>query len=89
MHGHGLFRDDLSCIRQLLRGLKLSFGMNNLGPPFPLRLRLLSHSPLHLLWQINVLQLNQNHLNPPRIGLNIKNLLNPAVNPFPLGQKLV
>ncbi len=55
LQGHGLFPDDLGRIRQLLRGLKLSFGVNDFGPSLPLRLRLLGHGPLHLLRQIDVL----------------------------------
>ncbi len=42
-----------------------------------------------VLRQIDVLQLHKNHLDPPRIGLGIENLLDSAVDPLPLGQKLV
>ena len=84
-----MFRNNLGCIRQFLRSLKLSLRVNDLGPPLHLRLRLLSHSPLHLLWQINVLELHQDDLDSPRISLGIQDGLDSSVDLVPLSEKFI
>ena len=63
--------------------------MNNLGAPLALRFRLFRHCPLHFLRQVDVLQFDQNDFDPPRIGLLIEDLLNPAVDPVAFGQQFI
>ena len=71
-------------IGQLLRGLELPFGVDDLGATLPLGLGLPCHGPLHLGRQVDVLDLDIGDLDPPGVGLPIKNLLQVLVDPFPV-----
>jgi hypothetical protein len=74
---------------KLLRGLKLSLGVNDLCAPLSFRLRLLGRGPLHLVGKVDVLHFYQYHFDSPRLCLGVQDLLNSDVDLFPLGQELV
>ena len=56
---HGLRLHERRRFDQLLGGLELPLRVDDLGPPFPLRLRLLGDRALHLLRQIDLLHLDE------------------------------
>ena len=62
-------------LRQLLRRLELARGVNDLGALLALGLGLPRHRALHVLRQIDVLDLDRRHLHAPGIGALIENLL--------------
>ena len=62
-------------LHEFLSGLKLGFGVYDLGTSLPLRLGLASHRALHAVGQNNVSDLYGSHFDSPRIGLPIDDLL--------------
>src|SRR5262249_30481194 len=81
--------DDFGGVGELLRGLEFPIRMDHLCAPFALRFRLFCHRPLHFLRKIDMLQLDKHDFNSPGFGLGVQDLLNPGVDFFPLGQKLI
>ncbi len=81
--------DDRGGIRELLRGLELTLGIDDLGSPIPLRLGLAAHGPLDLGGQRDVFDLDEGHLHTPRLGQVVDDGLDLAVEPVTLGQKLI
>jgi hypothetical protein len=62
-----MFLDDHGGLRQFAGRLEFAFGIDHLGPSFPLSFGLSSNRPLHLLGQVNVFQLHRGDFNTPRI----------------------
>jgi len=53
-------------VLQPLGGLELAFGGDHLGAPFPLGLGLAGHRALHVGGDLDVFDLDDRDLNPPR-----------------------
>ena len=81
--------DDLGRLHQLLGRLELARGVDDLGPLLALGLRLLGHSALHRLGQLDVLDLDGRDLHPPWLGVLVDDDLEPLVDGLALGQQLV
>ena len=58
--------------------------MDNLCPSFTFGLSLFCYCPLHLYWQVNILNLDCCHLYSPRLGLEVNYLLEFSIYLFPL-----
>ena len=67
--------EDLGRLGQLLRRLELAVGGDDLRPPLALGLGLARDRPLHLLRQLDVLDLDRAHLHAPGLGLLVDDLL--------------
>ena len=67
--------DDLGRLGELLRGLELALGGDDLGAPLALGLGLAGHRPLHLSGQLDVLDLDGRDLDAPGLGLLVDDLL--------------
>src|SRR5579884_2157869 len=89
LEGAGGAGDHRGRLAELLRGLQLALGGDDLGPPFPLRLGLPGHGPLHLLREADVADLDPVDLDAPRLRLGVEADLQLAVDPLPLRQQLV
>jgi hypothetical protein len=89
MHGAWLFRDDLCRVSKLVRRLQLTLGMNDFGAPLSLSLCLFGHGALHLLRQIDMFELHQNHFDAPGLAFGVEDFLNARIELFSLGKKLV
>ena len=63
---HRRFRHHVGCVGELLRGLELALGCDDLGPPLPLGLRLTRHRALHRRGNLDVLHLDDRDLDAPR-----------------------
>src|SRR5208282_5643707 len=74
---------------QALRRLKFALGRDHLGAPFALGLGLRSDRALHVLRQVNVLELDEHDLDSPRLGLGIDDRLDARVDFVALAQELV
>ena len=74
---------------ELLRGLQLTVGGDDLGPPLPLGLRLAGHRPLHLDGHADVTDLDPVDLDPPRRRLGVQRDLQLGVDAVALLQQLV
>ena len=74
---------------ELLAGLELALGVDDLGPLLALGLGLAGHRPLHRLRQLDVLDLDDADLDAPRLGLLVDDLLQLLVDLFPLGEQVV
>src|ERR671921_643334 len=61
----------------------------DLSPPLALALGLTGHSPLHVLRDLHVLDLDNAYLHPPRVGLLIDYGLQLFVYGLPVGQELI
>ena len=57
--------------RELVGGLELALGVDDLGPPLALGLGLAGDRVLHPLGDLDVLDLDRGHLDPPRLGLGV------------------
>ncbi len=62
-------------VGQPLRRLELALGVDHLRALLALRLGLLRHRALHLLRQVDLLDLDRAHLHAPRLGLLVDDLL--------------
>src|SRR5215212_680140 len=72
-----------------LRGLVLALGGDDLRPPLSLALGLPSHSPLHVLRDLHILDLYNAHLDAPGFRLLVYDFLELFVYPLPIGQEVV
>src|SRR5271154_2887905 len=70
---------DLGRVREPLRRLEFTFRRDRLGAPLAFRLSLRRDRALHVLRQIDIFQLDQRHLDAPRLGLRIDNFLDARV----------
>jgi hypothetical protein len=61
--------DDVRCLRKFLRGLELALGVDDPGAALSLCLGLAGHRPLHLLGNLDVLDLDDRNLDAPGRGL--------------------
>jgi hypothetical protein len=84
-----VLRDDLRRQGELGGGLVLAFGGDDLPPALPLGLGLLGHGPLHLVGQVDVLDLHAHHLDAPRIGPLVDDDPDDLVDLLPLGEEFV
>ena len=71
------------------RGQGLALGVDDLGALLPLGLGLPGHRPLHAVGQLDVLELDQGHLDTPVDGGDVEDLADVEVDPVGLGQRLV
>ena len=62
-------------VGQFLGRLELTFGVDYFGAPLALGLRLPRHGALHLVRQVDMLDLDVGDLDPPGIGLPVEDLL--------------
>src|SRR5208282_6073770 len=70
-------------------GGRIVLGRDHLGAPFALGLGLRSDRALHVLRQVNVLELDEHDLDSPRLGLGIDDRLDARVDFVALAQELV
>ena len=72
--------DHLGRLRQLRRRLDLALGRDHLGAPLALGLGLPRHRPLHLLGQLDVLDLDRRDLDAPLLGARVQDAAHLAVD---------
>src|SRR5262245_2369889 len=72
LEGAGGAGDDIGRLAELLGGLQLALGGDDLGPSFPLRLGLAGHGPLDLLREAHVADLHPVDLHAPGLGLVVE-----------------
>ena len=89
LHGNRAVRHDFGGVGEFLRGLKFTLRRDYFGTPFALGLGLGRNRALHVLGQIDVLQLDHDHLDSPRLGLRVDNFLDVRVEFFALAQEFV
>ncbi|VTR68220.1 23S rRNA methylase (modular protein) [Desulfosarcina cetonica] len=89
LEGHGMGVDDLGGLGQTIGCLVFTLGVDHLGPPFPLGFGLLGHGALHLLGQVDVLELHRGDLDAPGIGMGIQDFLQLGVDLFPRREQFV
>ena len=77
---------DMGGLGHLGGGLEFTLGVDHLAPPFPLRLGLLGHGPLHLDGQVDGPQFHQGHLDAPGIGMFVQDLRQLGVDFLPLAE---
>ena len=85
----GFSVDDLGCRSELLAGLELALGVDDLGPLLALGLGLPRHRPLHRLRQLDILDLDHADLDAPRLGLLVDDHLQLLVDLLALAQQLI
>src|SRR5215217_3780010 len=85
----GLPADDRRRSGQLLRGLELALGVDDLRPALALGLGLARHRSLHRLRYLDVLDLDRRHLDAPGLRLVVDDLLEIVVQAVALGEQLV
>src|SRR5713101_3645738 len=81
--------DYLGGVGQRLRRLELTVCVDDLRPLLPLGLGLLGHRSLHRAGQLHVLDLDARHLDAPRLGFVVDDLLQRLVDDVALRQQLV
>src|SRR3954470_20449528 len=81
--------DDVGGHAELLRGLVLALGRDDLGAPLALGLRLARHRPLHLGREVDRLHLDGADLDAPGLGMEVEDLLQLLVDLLPLGEEIV
>src|SRR5665811_2388859 len=86
---HRLGSHDVGRQGQLLRGLELAFGGDDLGAAFALGLGLFGHGPLHRLGNLHVLHFHGHDLDSPRGCLFVDYMLKMQVDLVPFGQQVV
>ena len=69
LHGDGGLRQDVGRLRELRGRLELALRVDDLGPPLALGLGLLGHRALHVLREVDVLDLDRRHLHAPGLGV--------------------
>ncbi len=74
----GSLRDDRRGLAEFLRGLQLAFRVDDLSTLLALGFGLAGHRALHVGGQIDVLDLHRRHLDAPRIGALIEDVLQVA-----------
>src|SRR5208282_1939170 len=74
------FAHDFRRLGQALRRLKFALGRDHLGAPFALGLGLRGDRALHVLRQVNVLQLDEYDLDSPRLSMRIDDRLDARVD---------
>ena len=84
-----LLRHDRRCVLQPLRGLELALGGDDLGATLALGLRLPCHRALHARRDLDVLDLDHRHLDPPRRRGLVDDRLQDRVDLVALGEELV
>jgi hypothetical protein len=89
LNGRWLPGNDRRRVLELLGGTVLAFGVDDLGPLFPLGLRLAGHRPLHRVGQLYVLDLDDADLDAPRLGRFVDDLLQLVVDLVAMDQQLV
>ena len=89
LHRFGPLRQDLAGLRQLLGRLQLAFGVDHLGAPHALGLRLLGDRPHHRLVDVDVLELDVSDLDTPGISLLVEDLSDIVVELGAFRQHLV
>src|SRR3989449_1316426 len=62
-------RENLGRLGELRRRLELAVGVDDLGSALALGLGLLGHGALHVLGQVDLLDLHGRHLDPPWLGV--------------------
>ena len=80
---------DLGGLGEALGGLKFTLRGDDLGAPFAFSLGLRRDRALHILRQIDVLELDQHDLDTPRLGLRVDDFLDFGVELFALAQQVV
>ena len=76
----------LAACGELLGGLELALGVDDLCPALALGLGLPGHRALHRLGNLHILDLDGRDLDAPRLGLLVDDLLEGLVEPLALGQ---
>src|SRR5215831_15347910 len=89
LHRLRLLGEQLRRLEQRLRRLLLPLGVNHLRPPLALGLGLPRDRADHRLVQVDVLDLDVRHLDPPGVGLRVEDALDVEVELLPLGEHLV
>src|SRR5207248_7417368 len=85
----GLSVEDYRRFGQFLRRLRLALRIDDLGTALAFRLGLLGNGALHLLRQVDLLDLDLGDLDAPRIGVGVEDRLDLLVDAIALGEQLV
>ena len=85
----GSAADHRGRLRELVRGLELALGGDDLRAPLALGLGLARHRALHRLRDLDVLDLDGRDLDSPRLGLLVDDALELVVEAVALGQQRV
>src|SRR5262249_55953938 len=89
LHGLRHRRQDAGGLDQLLRGLLLAFGIDDLGAARALGLGLPRDGADHALVEVDPLDLDGGHLDAPGLGLLVEHVLNVGIELVALRQHLV
>ena len=89
LHRFALLGEHLGGGEQLLGGLQLALGVDHLGAPLALGLRLARDRPDHRLVDVDMLDLDVRHLDAPGVGLVVEHRLDVLVQLLALGEELV
>ena len=71
MQCDGIPTDHVNHIGEALGGFEFAFSVNDLRATFALRFRLTRDGPLHLLWQVYILDFHGGNFDAPRFRLLI------------------
>ena len=85
----GVAADHVGGVGELGRGLELALGVDDLRAALALGLGLPGDRVLHGLRDLDVLDLDRGHLDPPRLGLCVDHVLELLVEAVALGQERV
>ena len=85
----GVAADHVGGVAQLLGGLELALGVDDLRAPLALGLGLQRHRALHRARDLDVADLDRRDLDAPRLGVLVDGLLDRLVELLALGQQRV
>src|SRR3546814_17173340 len=74
LHRFGFLAEDFGGFEQLLRGLLLTFRVDDLGAPLALSFRLARYGADHRFVDVDMLDLDIGDLDPPGVGLGVEDL---------------
>src|SRR2546430_4374287 len=89
LDGDRVPREALGRLRELRRRLKLAVGVDDLGAPLALGLRLLGHRALHVLRKVDLLDLHGRDLDAPGLGVLVDDPLKLLVDLVARREKVV
>src|SRR3989442_6290321 len=89
LNGDRVQRENLARIGELRRRLELAVGVDDLGSALALGFGLLGHGALHVLGQVDLLDLDGRHLYPPGLGVLVDDPLELLVDLVARRQEVV
>src|SRR5438046_2619505 len=89
LDGDRVLRQDLGRVGELRRRLELAVGVDDLGAPLALGLGLLGHRALHVLGQVDLLDLHGRDLDAPGLRVLVDDALELLVDLVPRREEVV